>query len=499
MIDGNKLIVNLPSSFVSTSRKLKSDKGNGEAKLYIGNKKEENIIDSFFDDFNSENKYKIDILKIKTFFLKLYLEFNFEIFNEYKQTDKKAFFKILDQLDKLPNEKEIDIHKYADKTRYYIRSIHNKKIWDFLLRTLPLPKITNLVITRERINYFEISLEINDNINQSDTQDNLNDNTLNDEELNKIYYGAPGTGKSYTLNSDAKIFGNNIKRVTFHPNLIYGNFVGSYKPIPTKDPNVPISYGYVPGPLIKILVKAFKNPSQSYLLIIEEINRANTAAVFGEIFQLLDRNQNGFSEYPVDISEELMTYFKSHLFNDENIKEDVSQYINNTLENGLVLPSNLYIWATMNSADQGVMPLDTAFKRRWDFKYFGVNDAYDEQEFKNYGKINLGNGKRITWDNMRRFINDKLSLLNIPEDKLLGPYFLSKNILTSSNKKVTDAFINKVIMYLFEDLGVHNRMKIFSGDILRYSNIVEDFKQTGEKIFNFSDELENLIEKPSTL
>ncbi|MCC3658201.1 AAA family ATPase, partial [Staphylococcus haemolyticus] len=120
-----------------------------------------------------------------------------------------------------------------------------------------------------------------------------------------IYFGAPGTGKSYSLNKDAHIFDpKNIRRVTFHPSLLYNEFVGGFKPFPTNDVNVPINYYYIPGTLIKSLVDAIKNPSQTYLIIIEELNRANVSAVFGEMFQLLDRDSGGRSQYPIDISED---------------------------------------------------------------------------------------------------------------------------------------------------------------------------------------------------
>ena len=174
---------------------------------------------------------------------------------------------------------------------------------------------------------------------------------------NIIYFGAPGTGKSYNLNKDKDTllenFKDNYERVTFHPDYSYANFVGTYKPVPE---NKSITYRYVPGPFMRILKKAIENPNEPYLLIIEEINRANVAAVFGDIFQILDRNKENESVYPIDASEDMKTYLN---------------------QNKILLPKNLFIWATMNSADQAVFPMDTAFKRRWDFRYFSINHDED--------------------------------------------------------------------------------------------------------------------------
>lgn len=309
-----------------------------------------------------------------------------------------------------------------------------------------------------------------------------------------IYFGAPGTGKSYSLNKDAHIFDpKNIRRVTFHPSLLYNEFVGGFKPFPTNDVNVPINYYYIPGTLIKSLVDAIKNPSQTYLIIIEELNRANVSAVFGEMFQLLDRDSGGRSQYPIDISEDLKLYLNQEIFNNKNISDDLLKEIKSILTNGLVFPENLFIWATMNNADQGVMPLDTAFKRRWSFKYFSIDQAVDEDIFETFCKVNLPNNQQIPWNDIRVFINDLLSQLNVPEDKLLGPYFISKKILTSSNELLTEEFKSKVLMYLFEDVGVHFRNKIFNLDVLRYSEVLKQFDIQGINIFNSNNLIEDKI------
>ena len=158
-----------------------------------------------------------------------------------------------------------------------------------------------------------------------------------------------------------------------------------------------ISYQYVPGPFMRIYATAKQNPSQNFLLIIEEINRANVAAVFGDIFQLLDRKSNGESEYPVAASEDIKKYLAKN-----GIYEDV-----------LSIPSNMYIWATMNSADQGVFPMDTAFKRRWEFEYIGIDEK--EEGVKEF-EIPINSNQKINWNELRKAINDKLIELSVNED-----------------------------------------------------------------------------------
>lgn len=319
-----------------------------------------------------------------------------------------------------------------------------------------------------------------------------------DKPYQRIFFGAPGTGKSYKLNEDAKhYFGDNFKRVTFHPNYMYSNFVGQYKPYPVEDNPEKITYKFVPGVLIRQIVEAFDNPDKNYLVIIEEINRANVAAVFGDLFQLLDRSNDGESEYSIAVTKELQDYFRNESFVKSSLFEELQNKLNDFSE--LYLPHNLYIWATMNSADQGVMPMDTAFKRRWEFTYLGVNDAADNNaaEFEKY--VFEVNGVKYNWDMYRRGINDRLSRLNIPEDKLLGPYFLSKNILTNENKSyIADVLKNKVLMYLYEDAGRAFRGRLFrEGSYNTYSQLCAEFDKDPLSIFKEPIEIsESSSEEP---
>ena len=287
-----------------------------------------------------------------------------------------------------------------------------------------------------------------------------------DEKRNIIYFGAPGTGKSYNLNQDKAVllkdFPDNYERVTFHPDYCYANFVGTYKPVPEDDS---ITYKYIPGPFMRVLKKAIENPNEPFLLIIEEINRANVAAVFGDVFQLLDRNENNESVYSIDASEDMKTYLN---------------------QNKIKLPKNLFIWATMNSADQGVFPMDTAFKRRWDFKYFSIN--HDENLIDKTHVII--NDKTIYWNDLRKQINDELLSYKVNEDKLMGPFFAFNEFMNQKIPTETfrDIFKNKIIMYLFEDAARSKRNDLFSGakgddKYVTYSQICDDFDTKGIEIF----------------
>lgn len=305
---------------------------------------------------------------------------------------------------------------------------------------------------------------------------------------NRILFGAPGTGKSYSINEDKDkllLDGGEYERVTFHPDYSYANFIGTYKPVPCKDSDGKdaITYKYIPGPFMRTYVKALNNSRTNdirpFLLIIEEINRANVAAVFGEVFQLLDRDDNNVSQYPVQASEDIKKYLADELGGEPN------DYLE------LIIPDNMFLWATMNSADQGVYPMDTAFKRRWDFKYLGI----DKNDSDIRGKVvTVGTGsysRSVEWNELRKAINNTLSSYKINEDKLLGPYFLSKKIVvpSSGNEINTEIFIeafkNKVLMYLFDDAAKQKRPSLFDGckDTTKYSSICEEFDKKGVDIF----------------
>lgn len=274
---------------------------------------------------------------------------------------------------------------------------------------------------------------------------------------NRIIFGAPGTGKSYGINKFLDENKNDVdfERVTFHSNTSYAQFVGSYKPIFDKQKEK-IVYEFIPGPFLRVWKNAIENSGKINVLVIEEINRANVAAVFGDVFQLLDRNESGESQYSIALSEDIKQYLMEKS-DDEIVKKLITMKI----------PKNMYIWATMNSADQGVMPLDTAFKRRWNFEYIDINKG--EVKIKNK-TINLKPYKNVNWNDLRKAINEELEKFNINEDKLMGPYFLSEEELAANN--IDEIFKSKVLMYLFQDVLKHNKSILFQEGINTYSKLV---------------------------
>lgn len=461
----------------------------------------------------------------------------------------------------------------------------------------PSSELKEVIFTAENISVYFANREMlhgisrierNDNPETSEEERLESTEKLEQHIFNRIIFGAPGTGKSHTLEEDSKQFGDNMERVTFHPNYSYANFVGAYKPVMEQndfdwlidedkqkvisvlqDKSMPaqekydllydkfkdkdltrlplllgiytdesfktkkidgtdavgdngvernhgkairpylnlqsqkhkneISYEYVPGPFMRIYVQAINHPEEDFLLLIEEINRANVAAVFGDVFQLLDR-KNGISEYPIATSEDMKKYLIGNIdsLKGKNINELSNEEKEMFLE--MRIPNNMYIWATMNSADQGVFPMDTAFKRRWEFEYIGIDK--ERKNVENY-VIPMGMGENryyIYWNELREGINSVLSKdeNRVNEDKLLGPFFISKSVLDNMSKslgdsKAEDAFIkafeSKVIMYLFEDVMKMRPEKIFIGckEKKLFSKICEAFETDGEKIFGLDD------------
>lgn len=325
---------------------------------------------------------------------------------------------------------------------------------------------------------------------------------------NRIIFGAPGIGKSFELKHEAEFTKkngslypdttkkedridlafpeNNVERVTFHPDYSYGQFVGSYKPVSDDDGR--IRYEYVPGPFMRTLVKALEGgkngeSAEKFLLIVEEINRAKVAAVFGDMFQLLDRTDTGDSVYEIQASEDVRRYLAREL---GGTKDNYTS---------IKIPNNMYIWATMNSADQGVFPMDTAFKRRWEFTYIGINEKDDKISIDKL-PVKNSDGNEIKWNILRKSINNMLlKECKVNEDKLLGPFFISGEVFknaTSNPDEFFNAFNSKVLMYLFEDAGKMHQKKLFAGidqSELTFSKVCEDFKARGTAIFGNSFQL----------
>lgn len=317
---------------------------------------------------------------------------------------------------------------------------------------------------------------------------------------NLIYFGAPGTGKSFQLNKLARegFAKKNIRRVTFYPDYTYSQFVGCFKPY-SEPGSEEISYEFVEGPFLKTYLEAITHPYDNFVLVIEEINRANPAAVFGDVFQLLDRDESGDSVFSVAAPKEMADCISRHLKalkKDTDFRDAIERYYDPDMDfdnfsemacEDLSLPPNMYIWATMNSADQGVFPMDTAFKRRWSFKYIGIDAEADKplEDGRSISKIEVsipinGVNTQIVWDKLRRKINGLMKDLRINEDKFLGPFFISPNDL---NDRFADVFKDKVLLYLYEDIGKLKRGRLFRDETATYFELCQQFANDGVAIF----------------
>lgn len=352
--------------------------------------------------------------------------------------------------------------------------------------------------------------------------------------LQQILYGAPGTGKSYTIKDCTK--GKDVIRTTFHPDSDYSTFVGAYKPT-TKEVSVystfgekvvvakdadgkpivedKIVYEFVEQAFLQAYINVWKKyseakdgeqPKEQYL-IIEEINRGNCAQIFGDLLQLLDRNDAGFSDYPIKADNDMAKHLRKALGNLE-IKakdsinslysEEYYDVVADVLEGKLLLlPNNLFIWATMNTSDQSLFPIDSAFKRRWEWKYIPISNAEK-------GWVIKTNGNRYDWWAFLDKINGVVCDTTSSEDKKLG-YFFAK---ADSNGVISaDKFVGKVAFYLwndvFKDYGFDN--DIFKGDDGKTIAFQEFFLADGkanemmvEKFLNNLG-LDSIDNKPSDL
>jgi hypothetical protein len=300
---------------------------------------------------------------------------------------------------------------------------------------------------------------------------NKNSNSPLKNTEQKIFFGSPGTGKSYKVDQIISELDTNFyERVTFHPEFDNNSFVGGYKPVSDKDGG--ISYKFVPQAFTNIYERAWLDENNQYYLVIEEINRGNCAEIFGDIFQLLDRTSN----YTVSPSEEL----KKHLiekFKDKN---------HDGIVNGLKLPPNLTLYATMNTSDQSLFPMDSAFKRRWEWEYVPINyEEFNDNEKPNDSfqyKVFLDDEKvkYFKWIDFIKKVNEVIEANeNLGMDKCIGNYFIK-----SETKEITiNEFVNKVIFYLWNDVFKDEQDSVFEKGI------------TFEKFFPINKNAMPLIEK----
>lgn len=259
---------------------------------------------------------------------------------------------------------------------------------------------------------------------------------IGDLPLQQIFFGAPGTGKSYSINCNACITDANSIRTTFHPDCDYSTFVGCYKPT-VDDATGEITYRFTPQAFTEAYVRAWSKLDEPFFLIIEEINRGNCAQIFGDVFQLLDRDDSGYSAYRITPDADLRRYLGESLADADIIDADIKTGAK------MQLPPNLHIWATMNTSDQSLFPIDSAFKRRWDWRYVPI-DCTDRGHY-----IDCGSGRRYVWASFVRQANERIEAVTQSEDKKLGYWFAARK---GHDAISADRFVSKVVFYLWNDV-----------------------------------------------
>ena len=289
-------------------------------------------------------------------------------------------------------------------------------------------------------------------------------NIADDNSRQQIYYGAPGTGKSHRIKEQLEgVPKENIFRTTFHPDSDYSTFVGAYKPTRGKRPLYGlfgketvrlndgedlsediITYKFIPQAFLNAYMQAYRKPNENVYLIIEEINRGNCAQIFGDLFQLLDRDENGKSEYTIKADADLKAFLEDEL--SEEGKEGIK-------DGELCLPSNLYIYATMNTSDQSLFPIDSAFKRRWDWEYEPI-------KYKNTDWVIDVDGLKYRWSDFQKEVNARILKDTGSEDKMLGDYFVNPPTKVISYS----LFRNKILFYLWNDVCKDGDADIFPTD-----------------------------------
>lgn len=294
---------------------------------------------------------------------------------------------------------------------------------------------------------------------------------------NTILYGVPGAGKSWTIKNEYCSDESCMERIVFHPDYTYSDFIGQIFPRISDDGSV--SYEFVAGPFTKLLRKAYVNPDKMFYLIIEEVNRGNAPAIFGDVFQLLDRDDDGSSEYKI-------------------ANEDIAKFVYSNANRKVFIPSNMSILCTMNTSDQNVFTLDTAFQRRWDMRL--IKNKFNEMESE-FAKTKILDTD-VTWKHFVNEINKIILSKNIrmtsSEDKRLGTHFVVKKDIeiNEGNKKQINKFPEKVLKYLWDDAFKFNREDIFDLDRVKsLEDVIEKFiEYTGnERLLVFKDNIYNAL------
>lgn len=474
----------------------KTGSGNGTVHIFLGAADTElrKEFPNYYSAVENGEDTGRQAVRIKHFFLKSnvisMLGYVCQYYHTKNITYASIITSILSQLDitstqdgLITTESLFKLSTGSNKLRPYFKQFDEKGVFHKIIRQLLLPNSAYKISlykndSNEYAAFWLIGFENLDNFEADSSKLHFyflknTDNLTN--HLQQIFYGAPGTGKSYRINEITEK--EDVIRTTFHPDTDYSTFVGAYKPTTIEEEvmtvigtkAVPVEnedgsrrkeskiiYEFVPQAFLQAYTEAWRKyanatdstPENEYL-VIEEINRGNCAQIFGDLFQLLDRNADGFSDYPIttdtDMKRQLQKAFQGlkvaqadHINSLYGYKDIVKQVFEGDI---LLLPNNLYIWATMNTSDQSLFPIDSAFKRRWDWTYIPISNAQKGWE------IEVG-GERYDWWQFLEKINEKIGEMTSSEDKRLG-YFFCK---ATDNVISAKVFVGKVIFYLWNDV-----------------------------------------------
>lgn len=489
----------------------KEGSGNGTVHVFLGAADEclKKEFPGYYKAVTDGEDPSVGAIKITHYFVKSnVLSMLGYVCDYYKKKDVYFLDTVINILTDMDNAKQEDgllstssllkLSIGSNKLRPYFKQFDSKGIFHQVIRQLLLPNSAYKIALYKNTNdeyaaFWLIGFgDLDDfmaDVNKDKIEKPLNELKKCEKSLQQIFYGAPGTGKSHAINELTA--GKDVIRTTFHPDTDYSTFVGAYKPttksvpvttvigteaVPVKDKDGKemkedkIVYEFVSQAFLQAYVEAWRKysaapeneePLDEYL-VIEEINRGNCAQIFGDLFQLLDRGDEGFSEYPIKADSDMKkllgkAFAGLEIKNKESInalfkggKDIVAQVLAGDV---LLLPSNFYIWATMNTSDQSLFPIDSAFKRRWDWYYVPISNAG-----KNW--VIEVNGAKYDWWKFLEAINDKVYHATYSEDKKLGYFFCKANDGVIS----ADKFVSKVIFYLWNDVFKDSE---FEGDTFK--------------------------------
>ena len=495
----------------------KAGTGNGTIHVFLGAADSElqKEFPSYYESVTSGEDTSIGAIEVKHYFLISnivsmlgyvcnYLRENDEDINSFISNTLDYINSTTDESGLLSTKSLFKLSVGSNKLRPYFKQFESDGVFSKLIRQILLPNSSYKIslYKNEEGEYaafwligfdwqssFDADSSIR-NLGNAQAGRNIEDNRY--ESLQQIYYGAPGTGKSHTINEQTE--GESVIRTTFHPDSDYSTFVGAYKPtmglLPICDElgqpmkigstilyKEQIIYEFVDQAFLQAYVQAWKfyaensDTAKKQYLIIEEINRGNCAQIFGHLSHILDRNDTGFYVYTItadkDMKKQLAKAFKKDgatitIPNAEKInalykgKDIVSKVLFGDI---LVLPNNLYIWATMNTSDQSLFPIDSAFKRRWEWQYMPIGKGYDKNGQEIQWAVE-GATKKFSWWSFLEKINAQIGEATQSEDKKLGFFFCKATDGVISAEK----FVGKVIFYLWNDVFKNNG---FEGPIFK--------------------------------